>query len=117
MDEILQDVKKLSVDELRSRLQELGEKVGPIVPTTKLLFQKKLARKLHELSQSSASETSQNDADEVDNVKVEERPPTPPCQVPVAAKNGVVAVVDPHASIFYGVSLPHGTENSEGSFS
>lgn len=51
MDKILEAVKKLSIDDLKIKLTDFGVNVGPILPTTKLIFQKKLAKKLYEQQQ------------------------------------------------------------------
>lgn len=51
MDQILEAVKKLSIDDLKIKLTDFGVNVGPILPTTKLIFQKKLAKKLYEQQQ------------------------------------------------------------------
>lgn len=51
MDQILEAVKKLSIDDLKIKLTDFGVNLGPILPTTKLIFQKKLAKKLYEQQQ------------------------------------------------------------------
>lgn len=48
MENIVQELKDISVDALRSRLQTYGEEVGPITNTTKFLFVKKLAKKIYQ---------------------------------------------------------------------
>ncbi|XP_064608265.1 ankyrin repeat and LEM domain-containing protein 2-like [Liolophura sinensis] len=48
MENIVQELKGMSVDALRSRLRSYGEDVGPITNSTKFLFVKKLAKKLYQ---------------------------------------------------------------------
>ncbi|KAK3100786.1 hypothetical protein FSP39_025313 [Pinctada imbricata] len=123
MDEILDDVKKLSINELRAKLVELGENVGPIVPTTKLLFQKKLARKLYELSSPSTQHPSidrslTDGSSPTSESDLSQRPSSPPpkaCNENNQSKEGSSGhTVENESSVFFGVSLPQGTENSEG---
>ena len=62
------DVRKLSDEELTIRLKALGEPVGPLTPTTRLLFERRLLRHL------SGTSTTDNDAGP--------SPPPPPAQQP-----------------------------------
>ncbi|XP_060078282.1 ankyrin repeat and LEM domain-containing protein 2-like [Ylistrum balloti] len=65
MEDILDQVKKLSADELRTQLKEYGETVGPILPTTISLFQKRLARKIlasHQTTSTTISKPSIDDS-------------------------------------------------------
>ncbi|XP_066274350.1 ankyrin repeat and LEM domain-containing protein 2-like [Branchiostoma lanceolatum] len=47
MEAILQDLHKLSIAELRQKLKEEGQPMGPITSTTRLLFEKRLAQALY----------------------------------------------------------------------
>ncbi|XP_033742871.1 ankyrin repeat and LEM domain-containing protein 2-like [Pecten maximus] len=63
MEDILDQVKKLTADELRTRLKEHGEIVGPILPTTIALFQKRLARKILASQQTTSTADSKTSDD------------------------------------------------------
>ncbi|XP_078589977.1 ankyrin repeat and LEM domain-containing protein 2-like [Branchiostoma floridae x Branchiostoma japonicum] len=47
MEAILEDLHKLSIAELRQKMKEEGQPMGPITSTTRLLFEKRLAQALY----------------------------------------------------------------------
>ena len=69
MDEIFETVKLLDTAQLRSKLLEIGIKVGPITPTTKSLFQKRLAKAIFE--EKTGNVSASVDTADVDNASVE----------------------------------------------
>jgi hypothetical protein len=110
MDDILKEVKELTTIELRKKLIEVGEKVGPITATTQALFQKRLAKRLYENQHPDLTTDEARDNDVVNNntlvnnVKVEEVVHKPITEVNDSSEE---------PSIFYGVCLPHGIERKD----
>ncbi|XP_064424100.1 ankyrin repeat and LEM domain-containing protein 2 isoform X2 [Latimeria chalumnae] len=58
MDTILNRLKQLTPDDLRAEIISAGLKCGPITPTTRFIFEKKLAKALLEREEEGASETN-----------------------------------------------------------
>ena len=94
MEDILENVKSLDNGQLREKFQELGIKVGPITPTTKTLFQKRLAKAIFEEKTGNVSTPS--DTEEVSYVKEESQ---------VANK-----IIDTASEVFFAVCLPELTD-------
>ncbi|XP_069129755.1 uncharacterized protein [Argopecten irradians] len=121
MEDILDQVKKLSADDLRTQLKEYGESVGPILPTTIALFQKRLARKILASQQTTNSRTpedsgqisssNENNVDKSNDECVEaanSQSGAPMSNgLPTSSTEGEKSQdCDLEASSFYGVSLP-----------
>ncbi|CAC5402979.1 ANKLE2 [Mytilus coruscus] len=111
MDDILNEVKKLSVADLRSKLLEVGEKVGPITATTQNLFQKRLAKRLYQIQHPELSTSEAKEKDVVNNNATPDN---------VNSEKIVAKVKDTEDSktsdvppVFFGVCLPQGVDKKE----
>lgn len=122
MDDILDEVKKLSVKDLRSKLIEVGEKVGPITGTTQNLFQKRLAKRLYQIQHPdlSTEEAKENDkvnnnTETVVNPKHEDSQNKPQenslhCKETAEAQIPSTTSGSDEPSAFFGVCLPQGID-------
>ncbi|XP_052077850.1 uncharacterized protein LOC127715730 [Mytilus californianus] len=111
MDDILNEVKELSVADLRSKLLEVGEKVGPITATTQNLFQKRLAKRLYQIQHPELSTSEAKEKDVVNNNAIPDN---------VNSEKIVAKVKDTEDSktsdvppVFFGVCLPQGVDKKE----
>lgn len=113
MDQILEAVKKLSIDDLKIKLTDFGVNVGPILPTTKLIFQKKLAKKLYEQQHATDGSQSESDIKELHtegSTKIGEHPCNiEPAEVAQPREELSVAEV----FVYYGVCPPLGVNLEE----
>lgn len=113
MDQILEAVKKLSIDDLKIKLTDFGVNVGPILPTTKLIFQKKLAKKLYEQQHATDGSQSESDIKELHtegSTKIGEHP----CNIEpakVAQPREELSVAE--VFVYYGVCPPLGVNLDE----
>ncbi|XP_067662926.1 ankyrin repeat and LEM domain-containing protein 2-like [Haliotis asinina] len=116
MDEVLSSVKELSVSDLREKLTSYGQSVGPITPTTKLLFQKRLAKYLYTDKYGDkppeATETKQASDHSDTNASVKSKL-TENVQ---RAQDSKAGNADSNGSVFYAVSLDSGDKNTEGEY-
>lgn len=132
MEDILNQVKKLSADELRTRLKEYGENVGPILPTTISLFQKRLARKILASQTTADSKPSVCDSEspvtvgndrgrvsDAQGTRVESSKGASTADVTDDSTSGKnddrtkTTDINLEASHFYGVSLPSSVQKEE----
>ena len=113
MDEILDEVKKLSVAELRTKLIDHGEKVGPITANTQFLFQKRLAKILYQSQHPNSERDEERQNDVANNNTIIDRTNTP--ETPETVENKDVTEPKPavEPSAFFGVCLPHGIDRKE----
>ncbi|XP_071087020.1 ankyrin repeat and LEM domain-containing protein 2-like [Haliotis cracherodii] len=114
MDEVLSSVKALSVSDLRDKLTSYGQSVGPITPTTKSLFQKKLAKYVYtdRYGDKPPEMTEPKQAgDHTDTKTPEESKSTENVQ---RAQDSKAGDADSNRSVFYAVSLDSSDKNTEG---
>ena len=112
MDDILNEVKELSVADLRTKLIEVGEKVGPITATTQNLFQKRLAKRLYQIQHPELLTSEAKEKDVVNN----NSPPDnvePVKNVAKVNEDTVDSKTSDVPSVFFGVCLPHGVDKKE----
>lgn len=106
MEEILVQVKTLSGEEIRAKLIELGEKVGPITPATKSLFEKKLARKLFSIQHPDGDADGDAGSLETINSYCPDQTKSVSKDDNTSSSQPVKNQEDETPSVFYGVCLP-----------
>lgn len=131
MDAIYKEVRSLSATELRHRLLQLGDVVGPITTSTLSLFQKKLARKL--LGDEGGGDRARHDGD--DSAFEDDTSDSPrhesECITDTNTKRGITAERNEAQTagvksgsdsstctspVYYGVSLPQGVYTDNGGY-
>ncbi|XP_061189226.1 ankyrin repeat and LEM domain-containing protein 2-like [Saccostrea echinata] len=112
MEQVLEAVKQLSINDLRQQLSDNGVNVGPILPSTKLIFQKKLASKLYEKQHPISDAVDGNTGD---NQVFQTSGDTQICEQ--NAETGQVKeetpATEPEVSVYYGVCPPLGVSLEE----
>lgn len=112
MDDILNEVKELSVADLRTKLIEVGEKVGPITATTQNLFQKRLAKRLYQIQHPELLTSEAKEKDVVNNNSTPDNV-EPVKSVAKVKEDTVDSKTSDVPSVFFGVCLPHGVDKKE----
>ncbi|KAL3878496.1 hypothetical protein ACJMK2_030840 [Sinanodonta woodiana] len=104
MDDVLKDVRMLSVEVLRQKLDGYGVNVGPITQTTRSIFDKRLAKLIFQSTCSAEERTNEEIATEDENKRVAEETAIKVENTEKKPKQ----FPDPHVPIntYYGVCLP-----------